>query len=808
MSRSRFLVPALALALLALTIAIRPAAAAWPHELYNGNVPLCTIAGTQDSLTGVSDGAGGAIVAWRDFRTGISDIYVQRVSATGAPQWTADGVALCTATDSQINPTIASDGAGGAIVTWQDPRSGSKDIYARRITAAGVPQWAANGVALCTSSGDQQYPTIVADGAGGAIVSWHDDRSGTSEDIYAQRIDAAGTPQWTANGVALCTAAGNQTLPTIVPDSGGAIVAWQDFRSGNNDIYAMRINAAGSPRWPANGVALCTDTGLQLGPIIVSDSAGGAIVTWRDYRPPSPDHIYAQRISGGGVPLWYPDGIPVCTGTSNNNYSPRAVSDGAGGAIVTWFDIRSGGFLDIYAQRITAAGLPKWPANGVALCTAPLNQETLAIASDDAGGAIVTWSDPFNNTGHDIYAQRINAVGAPQWTANGVALCTAVNLQNRPAIVPDGAGGAIVIWQDYRSSNFDIYAQRIEKFGKLGSPEPTIATVLDIPNDQGGRVRLAWDASYLDLEYDPDLTAYDIFHSVPPNVAQDAIVRGSSRHLNLGEVPTAGDRAHLFTVSGTQELAWEYVSTVNLQHFISTYGSTQATTGDSIAGSNPTTSFMVVGRNGTGSKYWLSTAAAGYSVDNLAPATPSPFTGQYAAGTATLHWNRNPEGDLAGYRLYRGTSTVFVPGPANLVGTLPDTGYADAAGAPYAYKLTAVDSHGNESRAATLVPSGALDAGDGLTPMALGFASPSPNPAQGSTALRYTLSRAGHVRLTVYDCTGRRVQLLRDGELPAGAHREHFALRDEAGRKLASGLYLVRLEAEGRVLTRRLAAIR
>ena len=50
--------------------------------------------------------------------------------------------------------------------------------------------------------------------------------------------------------------------------------------------------------------------------------------------------------------------------------------------------------------------------------------------------------------------------------------------------------------------------------------------------------------------------------------------------------------------------------------------------------------------------------------------------------------------------------------------------------------------------------------------------------------------------------------VLRDGELPAGAHRESFSLRNEAGRSLASGLYLVRLEAEGRVLTRRLAAIR
>jgi len=107
----------------------------------------------------------------------------------------------------------------------------------------------------------------------------------------------------------------------------------------------------------------------------------------------------------------------------------------------------------------------------------------------------------------------------------------------------------------------------------------------------------------------------------------------------------------------------------------------------------------------------------------------------------------------------------------------------------------------------TLIPSGTADVND-TAPVALSFAAPSPNPARGGTLLDFTLSRAGHVRLLVYDAAGRRVQLLRDSELPAGAHRERFALRDEAGRDLASGLYLVRLEAEGRVLTRRLAAIR
>src|SRR5207247_3245287 len=132
-----------------------------------------------------------------------------------------DGVALCTAANDQYYPQITADGAGGAIVTWQDYRSGNLDIYAQRVNAAGVPQWTADGVALCTAANEQYNPTITADGAGGATVSWWDFRSGTSYDIYAQRVNAAGVAQWTADGVALCTAANAQYTPEMKAEGAG-----------------------------------------------------------------------------------------------------------------------------------------------------------------------------------------------------------------------------------------------------------------------------------------------------------------------------------------------------------------------------------------------------------------------------------------------------------------------------------------------------------------------------------------------------------------------------------------------------------
>lgn len=747
-------------------------------------------------------------MAWHDSRGANYDIYIQRVSAAGVPLWTANGVVVCNATNDQANAQMISDGAGGVIVTWHDFRLGNWDIYAQRLNANGVAQWAANGVSICQWPFDQPNPHLVSDGQGGAILAWEDQRSiGSSRyDVYAQRVNAAGVLQWpNSGGIPVCSGvAGLRTSVRLIPDgSGGAIISWSDGRNASYDIFAQRVNGAGAMQWTANGAPVCTTAGSQANPSIAPDGLGGAYIAWQENIGLNSD-ILIQRVNPGGTLLWNANGIVMCNAADIQTF-PQVIADGAGGVIVVWEDSRSG-LRAPYAQRMNSTGSGLWTANGVNCMNAGGIQGTIPqLVSDGAGGAIVAW---YAFTTGDISAQRVSASGATLWGSAGITISNAIGDQNWPMIAPDGAGGAIVSWHDLRNPPFyDAYAQRVDHYGNLGSPEPVITSVRDTPNDQGGKLKVSWNASYLDADPTFGIIEYRVWRSAPqaPLSGMLRAIRGITRDAD----EAAATGAFLAqSVSGVDYM-WEYVATQPAA-VVSGYSIVTSTTGDSVAGSNPRTVFAIEARAGTAvnANHWWSAPDSGYSVDNLPPAAPAPFTGAYAAGSTALHWARNGEADFAHYRLYRGSSAGFIPAPANLVASPPDTGYVDAGGTPFYYKLSAVDSHGNESAFALLAPSGTVGAPEGGVPVALRLGRPQPNPAAQKTRIEFDLPRAADVSLAVFDATGRAVRELVRGHQPAGAFGMTWDLRDDNGRRVGNGVYFVRLVSEGRTITQRMIAMR
>ena len=70
-----------------------------------------------------------------------------------------------------------------------------------------------------------------------------------------------------------------------------------------------------------------------------------------------------------------------------------------------------------------------------------------------------------------------------------------------------------------------------------------------------------------------------------------------------------------------------------------------------------------------------------------------------------------------------------------------------------------------------------------------------PNPFNSETVIEYQLPQSGEIQLMIYDVMGQRVVSLASGPRQAGTYALRWDGRDDAGRQVASGMYLYRLEA-------------
>ena len=762
----------------------------WSHELDFDAIP---------------DGAGGVIIAWRDLRSGSNyRIYVQRVNALGVNQWAFNGVALTTVSD-QGAPKLVSDGAGGVIVTWHDLRNGNYDIYAQRVNATGVPQWTPGGVAICLNPESQQNPRIVSDSAGGAIIAWEDNRHLTY-DLYAQRINASGVVQWTAGGRPMFVDAFYQdSLVMAANGLGGATLAWIDYQFVDMRVVGARVNSSGTVLDPA-GLVVCWAPGYKYELAITSDGANGAIVAWTDTRSGVSPHLYAQRIASSGYLWWTTDGEPIST--AGYVVDLDIISDGSDGAIISWSDFRNTVDHDIFAQRINGQGVQHWPANGVPISTAPFNQLQSAVIPDGAGGAIVTWMDLRRGTVYgDIYAARVNNSGSTTWAYGGLPLCTDVAHQRDPSAVSDGADGAIVVWEDFRGSgNSDLYAQRIEKRGYWGRPEPLAESANDIPGDQGGKVAVNWVASGQDIYDQQVVLHYSVWRATDVDPAAEAMV-SSAEEIGPDfqgvafrrDVDAAGD-----------EYYWEWVGN-QAAIYSPRYSFAASTRSDSTSQGSADHFFQVLAHTWNSFVFWTSNVVSGRSLDNLAPAAPLYLTAQRVGADVQLRWNRPGAPDLRDYAIYRATASGVTPVTGNFLASAEDTVLVDASAPAMAlyYIVTAYDVHENESDPSNEANVGATtNVGNVPAINALTVLQNYPNPFTGTADLEIGLPRESDVSIQIYDVAGRMVRSEQRSRMSAGWQRVSLSDRGNDGKPLASGVYFYRVTAAGQTVTRKMVIAR
>jgi len=250
-------------------------------------VPIRVAPGRQVLRGAASDGAGGAFVFWRGMDNAPNGLYVQRIDAAGTPAFTQNGVLMATTADSGYQEAcVVSDGQGGAIIAWQGGPGDAENPLAlsvQRVDSRGLPLWEGNGIVLATGAdvtASAFPPRVAPDGAGGAVVAWQDGH----QRLHAQRVDVQGRCLW--QNVVLSASEVANTSDLLADGQGGLLIAWLESpRSGDSrDHWALRaqkLELAGVGQWSTRPLALSASTENMHDVGIVADDAGGATVVWR-----------------------------------------------------------------------------------------------------------------------------------------------------------------------------------------------------------------------------------------------------------------------------------------------------------------------------------------------------------------------------------------------------------------------------------------------------------------------------------------------------------------------------------------------
>jgi hypothetical protein len=320
-------------------------------------------------------------------------------------------------------------------------------------------------------------------------------------------------------------------------------------------------------------------------------------------------------------------------------------------------------------------------------------------------------------------------------------------------------------------------------------PAPHILSVLDIPEDQGGRVRITFGRSGYDRPYAPvTLQQYEIYRRIDAPPGSAPATYASERQPALE--------------------GWDFVTATPI-HGEDVYNVVVATLADSTARHGMRWSvFMVRAASRDPFLFYDSAPDSGYSTDDIPPGPPSLLSVAYGTPQGNvLTWTASTSPDLFGYKIYQSASqTTPSEDPGDFLALTHGTKWTDvgANGDRY-YSVAAIDSAGNESGA---VRPGQTTGTGSQIPKQLALGQNMPNPFNPSTTIGYDVpAPGGRLALAVYDVRGRLVRTLLDGFEAAGERSTTWDGRDNRGQRVASGTYFYRVSFGGTVLTKKMTLL-
>jgi hypothetical protein len=386
-------------------------------------------------------------------------------------------------------PSVAFNGTE-YLVVWH----GSPDwfeyhtIYGIRVDQYGMPI----GWQIAIHKGYYSivdHPAVVSDGMNWLVV-WSQD-----DGIHGKRVRYDGTILDTT-ALSISNSGENHDHPEVAFDGAHYLIVWERTLSNQYDILGVRMDTSGNVL-DTNEIQISTGTGDQRYPSICFDGIN-YLVVWRDDPGivGSRIDVWGNVLDPNGIDFSTQGNSPKCAFDGSNYLTVWAESDNIFGRMINQLGIPIGAKFCICADLqkqlrpcvafIESLYIVSWqhleygpsdirgiavspsgavvPQSALTISTSANEQQSPSSVYNGTDGFLVVWED-YRNNDWDIFGTRIDAQGGYSDTSS-FAISTAIDSQLSPKVSSDGEC-YMVVWADYRNGNGDIYGARVDRSGNL-----------------------------------------------------------------------------------------------------------------------------------------------------------------------------------------------------------------------------------------------------------------------------------------------------------------------------------------------------
>ncbi len=434
------------------------------------SVPIVTGITNATSYPKIIKSGGSAYVSWIDGRhfTHGDLPYIQRVDIeTGEPQWEYQGKNLYPSYLEEEEPSdfrmygsvrIVSDQAGGAIVVWKKTL-----VLAQRVNEDGSFEWGRGGIPIFGERGfDFNYSRnqkLFSDDEGGAVlVTEIKANAEEGRQIRMQRIDSNGQKLLGEQGISVMENNNVRQwlgMKAIELADGNLLITW----IRNSNLQAIKVDINGEHIWESP--VTLKEFGESYASYRVAEIENTIVVSYEDIDGDS-YQTYMVYLDQDGEKLHnqyelaldhFDDSKQMLSFYSDTNKG--------------WITYKSGN--ELYISNLEVEGdEPQLDDEKTALVSVFEGERIFTnLVSDGNGGVFVFWLGRSDHA--DIFYKHFNSevqLVGEEYENDGVVLVDSRYMQDQVCVVPDGTGGVLTTWNDWRASTGhqegdDVYVMRI-----------------------------------------------------------------------------------------------------------------------------------------------------------------------------------------------------------------------------------------------------------------------------------------------------------------------------------------------------------